>query len=302
MFNHKPFNAPIVARVLISTAVALISTGIAHTALSPTPAQAWVQTTTCGESLECTIDETPHPTHWETPCVAFHLNKDSTSDIPDLDAVVKIVRDSIQAWNIPQKSSLTAHYSGLTNEDRIGFNPYTKRNANIIVFRDDNWRESRAIMALTTVTQHKNTGEIFDADIEINTTNYKYGIVEKDGSHVVDLQNTLTHEIGHVFGFAHSSVQDATMFPYSGTGETNLRSLAQDDLSALVAIYPPDKNISCTFDDQFYKRPWYEMDYMPPAQYDSCSASHLSSRTPAPFFIAFFLFPLIYIYRKQHHE
>ena len=140
MFNHKPFNAPIVARVLISTAVALISTGIAHTALSPTPAQAWVQTTTCGESLECTIDETPHPTHWETPCVAFHLNKDSTSDIPALDAVVKIVRDSIQAWNIPKKSSLTAHYSGLTNEDRIGFNPYTKRNANIIVFRDDNWR------------------------------------------------------------------------------------------------------------------------------------------------------------------
>ena len=280
MFNHKPFNAPIVARVLISTAVALISTGIAHTALSPTPAQAWVQTTTCGESLECTIDETPHPTHWETPCVAFHLNKDSTSDIPDLDAVVKIVRDSIQAWNIPKKSSLTAHYSGLTNEDRIGFNPYTKRNANIIVFRDDNWRESRAIMALTTVTQHKNTGEIFDADIEINSQYYPYGIVSTDGPQVVDLQNTLTHELGHAFGIAHSDVASATMFPYSGTGDTSLTSLDADDIAAIATISPPSK-LSCKFTDDFFEAPPFAMDERPPSS-DACAAAPSTAATRAP--------------------
>lgn len=270
--------------------------------LIPASASAWEQTMTCGDTAPCPEGQSPLPTAWKSPCVAFHLNQNGTSHMSFLD-VTNTVKTSIQTWNRPALSSLTPHFSGNTDEDRIGYNPYfPANNANIIVFRDENWQESRAIMALTTVTHHISTGQIFDADIEINTTNYKYGIVEKDGSHVVDLQNTLTHEIGHVFGFAHSSVQDATMFPYSGTGETNLRSLAQDDLSALVAIYPPDKNISCTFDDQFYKRPWYEMDYMPPAQYESCSASPLSSRTPAPFFIAFFLFPLIYIYRKQHHE
>lgn len=285
MFNHKPFNAPIVARALISTAVALISIGIAHTALSPTPAQAWVQTTTCGESIECTIDETPHPTHWETPCVAFHLNKDGTSDIPDLDAVVKIVLDAIQAWNIPKKSSLTAHYSGLTDEDRIGFNPYTKRNANIIVFRDANWRESRAIMALTTVTQHKNTGEIFDADIEINSQYYPYGIVATDGPQVVDLQNTLTHELGHAFGIAHSDVASATMFPYSGTGDTSLSSLDADDIAAIATIYPPSK-LSCKFTDDFFEAPPFAMDARPPSS-DACTAAPSTAATRAPSVLLF---------------
>lgn len=253
-------------------------------ALVPTQAFAWVQTMTCGDAAPCAEGESPMPTHWETPCVTFHLNQLGTKDIPNFNDVETIVKNAIETWNIPKSSSLSAHYSGLTDETRVGFNPYTKRNANIIVFRDDNWNESRAIMALTTVTQHKSTGQIYDADIEINTKHYKFGIVERDGSNVVDLQNTLTHEIGHAFGLAHSDVQTATMFPYSGTGDTSLSTLDADDIEAISKIYPRYA-LTCKFKDAFFEAPTFAMDERPPE--DACTATPYPPRRPTltPFYL-----------------
>lgn len=241
------------------------------------------------------------PSQWKTPCVAFHLNQNGTSDLPDFGSVVKIVNDSIEAWNLPEKSSLHAHYAGLTNEYRIGFNPYTVQNANIIVFRDDNWSESRAIMALTTITQNRKTGEIFDADIEINTQHYKFGIVNADSPHVVDLQNTLTHELGHAFGLAHSDVASATMFPYSGTGDTSLVSLDDDDVDAIASIYPHSE-LTCQFDDRFFEAPPFAMDERPPAS-DSCSAAPYAHHR-SPFFAFFIALSAIFlsIFRKKFHH
>ncbi len=249
----------------------------------PAPARAWIQTTTCGgESAACEDGETPQPTHWETPCVAFHLNQNGTSDIPNLEDVIKIAQDAIETWNIPQKSSLVAHYSGLTDETRVGFNPYTDRNANIIVFRDDGWNESRAIMALTTVTQNKRTGEIYDADIEINTAQWKFGIVGRDGNDVVDLRNTLTHEIGHALGLAHSDVSTATMAAYASAGDTSLITLDDDDIDALSAIYPRYA-LTCEFSDGFFDAPPFAMDERPPA--DGCSAAPAAAQKMPGFII-----------------
>ncbi len=261
----------------------LLSVSVLAIAL-PAPARAWIQTTTCGgESAACEEGETPQPTHWNTPCVAFHLNQNGTADIPNLDDVIKITQDAIETWNIPQKSSLVAHYSGLTDETRIGFNPYTDRNANIIVFRDDEWNESRAIMALTTVTQNKRTGMIYDADIEINTARWKFGIVERDGNDVVDLRNTLTHEIGHAFGLAHSDVSSATMAAYASAGDTSLTTLDDDDIDAVATIYPRYA-LTCKFADGFFEAPPFAMDERPPA--DGCSAAPSAARK-TPHSIAF---------------
>lgn len=235
---------------------------------------AWNVTMTCGpgyDEVVCADGEKPLPTYWQSPCLSFYLNENGTTQM-DFTAVQEVVRKSVQEWNHPKVSSLTLHYAGQTNEDRIGYNPYIDENANIIVFRDnDTWEESRQMMALTTVTHSRSTGLIYDADIEINTTHYHYGIFETDGSGVVDLQNTLTHEIGHTFGLAHSSKLDATMFPYSGTGEINLRTLDQDDLDAIANVYPPSSK-KCSFSkDDYFERPIYEMTEGPAAHSSSCS-------------------------------
>lgn len=242
----------------------------------PMSAQAWEQTMTCYDEYACGEYESL-PTFWEQPCITFHLNENGTQQIPFED-VENTVQKSVQAWIHPEISSLQPHFSGLTNEDRIGYNPYISDNANIIVFRDENWQDSRSMMALTTVTHHNGTGYIYDADIEINTTHWNFGIVETPEDDFVDLENTLTHEIGHVFGLAHSGDVDATMFAFAAEGMTNLRTLEQDDLDAIANIYPPSSQI-CSFKNDYFERPPYEMNEGPTP--DSCSTN---TRVPSNIF------------------
>ena len=54
--------------------------------------------------------------------------------------------------------------------DRVKYNQ-DFGNQNVIVFRDDKWdkNDSSNTLALTTVTFNPDTGEIYDADIELNT-------------------------------------------------------------------------------------------------------------------------------------
>ena len=247
-------------------------------ALQPVTARAWEQSMTCGVDQSCAEGQMPQPAHWKTPCVSFHLNESGTKQM-EIDTIEEITRISIDTWNRPDVSSLALHYSGRTNETRIGYNPYIKQNANIIVFRDEGWDESREIMALTTVTHRDSDGLIFDADIEVNTTYWKFGDVDTDGQSIIDLQNTLTHEIGHTFGLSHSAVDGATMSPSSSPGDTRLRTLDEDDLAAIAAIYPPNASTkACKFKDGYFERPPYEMDEKPDS--DSCSA--LPARGGAP--------------------
>lgn len=271
---------------------------LASALLFPANAFAWVQTYTCGEVGDpCLGSNVPLPTYWPTPCITFHLNEKGSKYF-GINDLIKITNTSIETWNRPKDSALALHLAGVTNEDRVGYNPYINDNTNIIVFRDDKWDESRSIMALTSVTYQNSSGKIFDADIEINTKYWPYGIYEKDGPNVVDYQNTLTHELGHVFGLAHSDDEEATMFPYSSTGETNLRTLGRDDVLAIRAIYPPTGQ-QCTFSDYYFTKPPYEMNEAPP-QDNTCSATPLKKHSAMQLLpIAFLLLFFAYKRRKQ---
>jgi hypothetical protein len=50
----------------------------------------------------------------------------------------------------------------------------------------------------------------------------------------------LTHEIGHLFGLGHSERTDATMFLSAENGEIWKRTLSQDDIDGICALYPVD--------------------------------------------------------------
>ncbi len=116
-------------------------------------------------------------------------------------------------------------------------------------------------------------GTILDADIELNDVNYTFTIdpanaVARPGTELADLENTLTHELGHVQGLAHTcwdhitatppldnlgnpipdcndpnlpaSVTDTTMYPYASMpGETSKRNLSPDDVSGVCDVYGP---------------------------------------------------------------
>lgn len=221
---------------------------------------AWEREMSCYVGEDCPEGQEPLPTYWDEPCISFHLNEVGTT-LMDFGVVREVVKASIAAWDLGERTSLKAFYAGETNEDRIGYNPYIKENTNIITFRDTDWEGSRAVMAYTSVTSRISTGEIFDADLELNSQYYKFGVVTENNKGVVDLQNTVTHELGHVFGLDHSDDETATMYWVADAGDTFMRDLAPDDIEGIMTVYPPGEKVaSCEFKASYFEKPPYAMD------------------------------------------
>ena len=115
-------------------------------------------------------------------------------------------------------------------------------NQNVIIFRDDVWphEQSADTLALTTVTYNIDTGEIYDADMEINTHDKHVTLTDPVPSDGYDFASIVTHESGHFLGLAHSGDSHATMFFNYAPGATAMRTLTADDVAGICTVYRPD--------------------------------------------------------------
>lgn len=208
--------------------------------------------------------------YWDQRQLPFSMQVDGSSALGFEEARAVVVR-SFLAWQDVECSDLeflegpevTARVAGYEAED-----PET--NTNVILFRQelcedvvpdgepcwseggcgnlyDCWEFGPGTIALTTTTFEEDSGRIVDADIEFNEANYLFTSVDEppcDPDQVrsscvaTDLQNTATHEIGHLLGLDHTPVENATMYRSAPLGQTSKRSLARDDVEGLCAIYP----------------------------------------------------------------
>jgi hypothetical protein len=145
-----------------------------------------------------------------------------------------------------------------------------------LTFRRDAWcKEPRSdgdpcydplALAVTSVFARKSDGEIVDADVELNAVNFQWSdlVRRSDTGNLQDLQNTLTHELGHFIGLDHTcnlaggragqvdsdgqavpscsdasdAVRATTMFAAVIPGDLERRSLSPDDRRAVCEIYP----------------------------------------------------------------
>ena len=233
-----------------------------------TQASAFCRTFSCDPSKSTCARDTRDPScsaggkplFWPVSCVSFSLQKDaSKAQGITFEKFQTIADQAFTSWQEVdcgggQKPSLKFSDYGAVSCDKHEYNQGkvdsggkvtepAQGNANILVFRDQKWpyEGTSNTLALTTLTFNVESGEIYDADMEINGVKGEVTVTTSDTDAKVDLLSVLTHEAGHFIGIAHSSDTAATMFATYTPGTVDLRSLTADDVNAVCSIYPPNR-------------------------------------------------------------
>ena len=214
------------------------------------PARAWCRMTVSQSPPPAGLCPTGTPLEWRHPCSTYHIFGAGSATLP-----LTFVRDtfelSFSQWEtidctgttMPGMPNLEAHLSAEPSQcDRSEYVSLGPNISTVVFVQDWAARDYDAsAYAVTTVWHNTRTGEIYDVDMEVNEDGRTYADCPPlgcaDGR--VDLQNVITHEAGHYFGIAHTSVPTATMFASSPPGEVMKRILRADDLEAFCTVYPP---------------------------------------------------------------
>lgn len=96
------------------------------------------------------------------------------------------------------------------------------------------------VIGVTHVRYSATTGEIVEADIIFNDTDFQFSLSGTNNTSssppVIALRDVATHELGHFFGLDHSSVRESTMLFAIADDEQTLHG---DDKSGMLSLYEP---------------------------------------------------------------
>jgi hypothetical protein len=188
--------------------------------------------------------------------IVFRQNQDGSPETPGNSFAA--VTQSFATWqqHLSTCASLSLTEGPRTSQRRAEFIE-DGNNENIVVFRQrdcrsvaptqdpcvsdgscgnkyDCWQFAAGAIAITTTNFSARTAQVLDSDIELNTPSYLFTTVDAPmctrGSEsfacvATDIQNTMTHEIGHLLGLAHINDPASTMNPRAVTGELAKRTL-----------------------------------------------------------------------------
>jgi len=224
-------------------------------------------------AVRSTSPETGKKYFWPNRCVILDVFVSDPPPFLTSDSVINASTKAASAWN-PEKTGCGDIILKVSSNIGSGF-PFGADRKNTVQFYKEFWGrrnpDPRLVVshppdafALTTVSTLTATGEIIDTDVEINAVNFKWDDLvtnSRPGERVADLQNTLTHEFGHVLGLDHNcndgtnyvdttgarapncasaseSIREATMYPRVDRSDVLRRDLASDDITGLCAAYP----------------------------------------------------------------
>jgi MYXO-CTERM domain-containing protein len=179
--------------------------------------------------------------YWKGACVGYSVNSHATASTP-LSTATSVINQAFTAWNdvtCAGPVGIRASNVGAVDCAEVRYNP-NGPNQNVIIFRDRGWPYSdpNNTLGLTTVTFNADTGEIYDADMELNATGGNLSTSSVVPANGFDLLSVVTHEAGHFLGLAHATDSSATMYASYKPGTSALRTLAADDVAGICDIYP----------------------------------------------------------------
>jgi hypothetical protein len=179
--------------------------------------------------------------HWEESSVPYRVHVNGSDDLHD-GSDIAAIHAAMDAWNGVSCATLRFEYDGLTSDTRVGYDEDEEGGSpNLIVWREDpaQWiaaGHDENYYAVTTLSVRRATARIVDADIEVNGAFHTFSTSNE--LPIIDVQNTLTHEIGHMAGLDHSGHLSSTMYEKAGPGELSKRSIETDDRLGLCFLYP----------------------------------------------------------------
>jgi len=232
-------------------------TGIVITATILGPAaqraEAYCRTTTSKvppdyDPAECGCWTYGLPLYWSNACVSYDIQQDASSEVPYA-AAASAIATAFSKWTSTTCSadagtgrvSIDVRDFGPVACGKVEYDQYGP-NQHVILFDKNlsDFTDSSNALALTTVTYNIDTGEIFDADMQINATvPLSTSATPPTGSSsVYDFASIVTHETGHFLGMAHAVDARATMYAFIDPGEDSERLLTLDDRNGICTIYP----------------------------------------------------------------
>lgn len=225
-------------RVLVSLATVVMVAGVVPA--SPRQAAAFERAAVDGKPSTYLF--------WPARTIAYYLNKRGSADLA-IKEVVGAVRRSFFSWASPSCTDLEPRFMGLDGGEQtnltLGEGEAPDRK-NLLIWREDQWPPAgvtdgtitKDMAAVTTLSYDADSGAIIDADIDLNGHDFFWTTSDDQMQRSRDVQNIVTHEVGHLLGLAHSKNAEATMFAMTEDAELKKRTLEQDDLDGICAIYP----------------------------------------------------------------
>ena len=169
--------------------------------------------------------------HWGSYPVAWKLQSAGSKDITD-NSHVPAIEHAFQSWEDVTGSRVRFQYQGKTGSK----NPSGPDH--LVMFDENNgtgyFPAGSGVVALTPLSYDTGTGQILDADILFNGRAWQFSTDRTPGT--FDVQDVLTHEIGHFIGLDHSPLLTASMWPYVSPNEWLHRSLSGDDMAGAIDV------------------------------------------------------------------
>jgi hypothetical protein len=250
-------------RRALSVAVAALGAAVATLGVATPSAYAYVRYKTASGA----------PYHWVNPAIVVQAYPDELTETPR-DQTLAASTAAAATWSLGNIACtrLNITVNGQTGPAPADATTATANTApNLLAFRstwcpDPSMPCMTEALALTTAFFHQTSGEIVSGDIDVNNQYFRWAdldVTPDNGSQ--DLQNALTHEMGHLLGLDHNcytpgsdparqidnlgnsvpdcatappDVEAETMYVSAQPGDLSKRTPSAEELQAPCDIYP----------------------------------------------------------------